>query len=117
MFRTWSVPIGLHTWVGSIFVGIFFLYAVVSLLRVWNQVGLNHNITDKFRPELYAYVIFWLFVPPLWFFLDYFSIDSGFVCALNKEDYLKKTKDYADLASKIWAAVLAALYFLVKGGP
>ena len=56
------------------------------------------------------------FLPLLWFFLDYFSVASGFV--LNPpQNYLKTTKDYADLASKIWAAVLTALYFLVKRGP
>jgi hypothetical protein len=113
MFYTWSVPIDLHTWVSSIVVGLFFLYAPLSLWRVWWKVRSDKKITDKFWPELCAYAIFWLFAPPLWFFLDYFSVASAFVRDLP-DGYLNTTKDSADFGSKIWAAVLAALYFLGK---
>jgi hypothetical protein len=118
-WRTWNKPMGWHTRVSGAFVALFFVYAPVSLWRVWDEMGKiggNKEIPDPFRPELYAYVIFWLFAPPLWFFLDYFSIASGFISdparpadnspQWDRDAYLKTTKDYADLASKIWGAVL-----------
>src|SRR5947207_3002983 len=61
-------------------------------------------------------VIFWTLVPSAWFFFEYWAIDHRKYIDLppgeDKEKFLKSIKDYADYASKIWAAVLAVLTFL-----
>jgi hypothetical protein len=63
---------------------------------------------------------FWALFPPLWFFAEYYFVDSGFVApppGTTKEDLLSSLKSYADFASKIWAAVgalLAVLLALLK---
>ena len=77
-----------------------------------------------------VHIIFWTLGPSLWFFLEYVLIDmngisirknayfqellkiNSFNYIISKEAFLKNTKEYADIASKIWAAVLAALIFL-----
>jgi hypothetical protein len=62
-----------------------------------------------------AVVGFWTLGPPAWFFAEYYAIDHGCISAITgmtKEDTLGSVKDYADYASKIWAAVLAAILFL-----
>src|SRR5713101_2220573 len=55
-------------------------------------------------------LILWTLVPPLWFFVEYWLLEHG-TCVHrpsgeHKETFLKSIKDYADYASKIWAAVL-----------
>jgi hypothetical protein len=60
-------------------------------------------------------IVFWTLGPPLWFFLEYDMMDRGWIeipTSAAKETFLKSIKDYADYASKIWAAVLAAVLFL-----
>ena len=60
-------------------------------------------------------IVFWTLGPPLWFFLEYFLIDREWIEAppmVAKEALLEETKNYADYASKIWAAVLAVVTFL-----
>jgi hypothetical protein len=65
-------------------------------------------------------VVFWALFPPLWFFAEYYFVDSGFVAlppGTTKVDLLSSLKSYADFASKIWAAVgalLAVLLALLK---
>ena len=73
---------------------------------------------------LVALVLFWGLFPPSWFFLEYYLFDSGYIAlpqsvaeamanssepAKVKADFMASTKTYADLASKIWVAVSAAL--------
>jgi hypothetical protein len=58
--------------------------------------------------------------PPVWFFLEHFMLDRGWISVpdLGSNDaFLKSIKDYADYASKIWAAVLAAVLFLYTKKP
>ena len=65
-------------------------------------------------------IVFWALGPPLWFFLEYFALDRGWVKVPDpaaKDAFLKSIKDYADYASKIWAAVLAAVLFLYAKKP
>jgi hypothetical protein len=106
-------------------VGLSFIYALLTFGRVLCNVGLKpastpNSIQELFRLELAGYAAFWIFVPPLWFYLDYFVVANGCIRGIAEADIekqAKKTKDFADSALKVWAAVLAALYFLVKGGP
>jgi hypothetical protein len=80
-------------------------------------------------PELISYSIFWILAPPIWFFLEYFAVESAWINGLPQHldgifpnndvekterlAYLKTVKDYADYASKIWAGVLALLLALI----
>lgn len=62
-------------------------------------------------------IVFWGLGPPVWFFAEYFWLDHGWVSlppGAAKDEFLKSVKDYGDFASKIWAAVLAAVLFLYK---
>lgn len=70
---------------------------------------------------LLSLVVFWALFPPLWFFAEYYFIDSGFVglpaSGAKKSEVLASLKVYADFAAKIWAAVgalLAVLLALLK---
>ena len=65
--------------------------------------------------EAIFHVVFWTLVPPIFFFLEYYFIDQGKILNpnLKKDDFLKNIKTYQDMASKIWAAVLAAILFLI----
>lgn len=57
---------------------------------------------------------FWFVAPPAWFFVEYFAVEKGVISGFSgSEANLKKIKDYADYASKIWAGVLALLIALV----
>jgi hypothetical protein len=61
-------------------------------------------------------IILWALAPPLWFFWEYWLVDHDWITSLPgaKDAMLESVKTYADYASKIWAAVLAAVLFLVK---
>jgi hypothetical protein len=65
-----------------------------------------------------AVIILWTLVPPLWFFGEYWLLEHGILFDRppneDKETFLKSIKDYADYASKIWAAVLAILILLYE---
>ena len=60
-------------------------------------------------------IVFWALGPPVWFLLEYFMLDHDWISMhdpAGKDAFLKSVKDYADYASKVWAAVLAAVLFL-----
>jgi hypothetical protein len=63
-------------------------------------------------------IIAWTLAPPLWFFLEYWLLEHGKHVrrppSEHKETFLSTIKDYADYASKIWAAVLAILIFMYE---
>jgi hypothetical protein len=62
-------------------------------------------------------ILLWILIPPLWFFFEYWALDQGCIAqptGEDKETFLKSTKDYADYASKIWAAVVAILILLFE---
>jgi Mn2+/Fe2+ NRAMP family transporter len=60
-----------------------------------------------------AAIVGWTLLPPIWFFLEYWLIDLDFIIPAGvKKETLETCKSYADYASKIWAAVLAAVLFL-----
>jgi hypothetical protein len=66
-----------------------------------------------------AHVVAWTVLPPLWFFLETFIIEDRFLPrpAHSTDAELKAGYDRLrvaqDLAAKVWAAVLAAILFLV----
>lgn len=90
-------------------------WGAVSMWRLSSQVVSQQSITRDFAPELIGYLAFWVLVPPTWFFLDYYALDNGAVAGIaqNKDAVLKSSKDYADFASRIWAAVVVLLVALV----
>lgn len=61
-----------------------------------------------------AEVVFWTLAPPIWFFLEYRWFDTGKITDIPKDVTLDSVKAYSDFASKIWAAVLAAVLFLYR---
>jgi len=78
---------------------------------VWHFAASSERSTFE-----YAAVVFWVLGPPLWFFVEYLCLDSGWIglpaTSPDKAEALQSTRTYADYASKIWAAVLAAVLFL-----
>jgi hypothetical protein len=69
----------------------------------------------------------WTILPPLWFLWEYWGIDhdwiktprvaedaTSYAAKAERKEYLQSVKDYADYASKIWAAVLAVLVVLTR---
>jgi hypothetical protein len=90
-------------------------YAGWFVFRLIPNVPLPKHLDPEFLRELIAYSIFWVLVPPIWFFVEYFAVESKWIDGLpdNIEPNLKTIKDYADYASKIWAGVLALLLALI----
>ena len=89
-------------------------FAILSVVRLATNVPGQTTIPPAFVPELVGYLTFWGLVPPLWFFWEYFATDKNWIQGpFSDEASLKKMKDYADFASKIWAGVLALLAYLV----
>jgi hypothetical protein len=75
---------------------------------------LHHWSTDKWLVTL---ALFWGLFPPMWFFTEYFAIDSGAIAlqqanpppANQQDDELRKSalakmKTYIELGSPVWAA-------------
>jgi len=92
------------------------VYAIYCAWRLIRSVKTPGPLTREFVRELIAYSIFWVLEPPIWFFVEYFAVQSDWIGGLpwlDKEEYLKTIKDYADYASKIWAGVLALLLALI----
>jgi len=60
--------------------------------------------------------VFWALGPPIWFFVEYYAVDHDWIVNLpgTKDALLHSVTTYADYASKIWAAVVATILFLVK---
>jgi hypothetical protein len=90
------------------------VYAAISIYRIATQVAIPQNLNEVFVPELIGYIILWVLAPPLWFFFEFLAANTKWVTGLaTTADELKLVKDYSDLASKIWAAVLAILAGLI----
>jgi len=94
------------------------LYAIYCGWRLIINVAIPGTLAPNFVPELIFLSIFWVLAPPIWFFVEYFAVESGWISGLpenktDKAEYLKTIKDYADYASKIWAGVLALLLALI----
>lgn len=92
------------------------VYAVVTLCRMVNNVALAPSIPEAFKPEMIGYLAFWVLVPPAWFFVEYFTFDNGAVELTDDQRtaQLTRIKNYADFASKVWAAIVALLIVFVS---
>jgi hypothetical protein len=90
----------------------------------WRHWFLEENASS--RPTKYrltslgiAHVVGWTIAPPIWFFLEAFTIDAHLLpsAARSTNPHLMAEYDRfrvaQDLASKVWAAILAAILFLV----
>ena len=92
------------------------VFAAIALLRITEKVAIPGSIPGEFVSELVGYLMFWVLVPPAWFFTEYFSYDNGWVTGVpgGLSKRLAQIKSYADYASKIWAAVVAMLLILIS---
>ena len=70
-----------------------------------------------------AGLLFWTLFPPIWFFVEYHGVASGALilpvepgqtAPAAKEALKSEVKDYAEAASKIWAAFLVLYGFIVS---
>jgi hypothetical protein len=109
---------------------------LLVVLAVWGLLAALGGAADANGPPWYtstlllSLVLFWGLAPPAWFFTEYYLIDThtlsphpdtaaAMAAALAAKnpgeaarlhaDLLASTKTYADLASKVWLAVGAAL--------
>jgi hypothetical protein len=90
------------------------IIAIFCIGRLSFKVGSRGSLDQEFVAELMAYSVFWVLAPPIWFFIEYFAVESNCIDGLPKSAAnLKTIKDYADYASKIWASVLALLGALI----
>lgn len=90
------------------------IIAIFCIGRLIFKVGSRGSLDQEFLAELMAYSVFWVLAPPIWFFIEYFAVESNCIDGLAKSAAnLKTIKDYADYASKIWAGVLALLGALI----
>jgi hypothetical protein len=106
---------------GTFRMGLTTFAAICAIVCAWRlicNVAIPMKLDPGFVPELIAYSIFWVLVPPIWFFVEYFAVQTRWIRGLPANQYrldekLKEIKDYADYASKIWAGVLALLVALI----
>ena len=89
------------------------ILAAFGIAIAWKFIGGKKNDPPWYTSGfLVALVVFWAIWPPTWFFVEYllFEIDKiSLPSGIHKKDFLTHIKAYADLASKIWTAVGAAL--------
>jgi hypothetical protein len=89
------------------------IYGAITIYRVVTNLSATQPDWLGFQNELLGYILFWVFLPPLWFFLEYYAVDNDFIVypdnALAKSERLQQIKNYADYASKIWLALAGLL--------
>ena len=98
----------------------FWFRAVLAVLLLGYAASTIYRFASASPRQNVWEIVFWTLGPPLWFFLEYFMLDRGWIKVpdpAGKDAFLKSIKDYADYASKIWAAVLAAVLFLYTKKP
>lgn len=89
--------------------------------RCWFLEGAPANNPTKSKLTMIgvAHVVGWTIAPPSWFFLETFTIDDHLLpsAAHSTNPQLKAEYDRLrvaqDLAAKVWAAILAAILFLI----
>jgi hypothetical protein len=99
-----------YFWVRFVLAVLLLLYAGCTIARFSNLIGQAKS------PFNIGEAIFWTLGPPTWFFIEYYAIDLDWIALptdQDKKDYLASVKTYADYSSKIWAAVLAAVLYLL----
>ena len=98
----------------------FWFRTVLAFLLLGYAANTIYRFTSASHFQSVCEIVFWALGPPRWFFLEYFMLDRGLIKVpdpAGKDAFLKSIKDYADYASKIWAAVLAAVLFLYTKKP
>ena len=117
-----------YTWFRRGAGALLVLLAVIGLLYALEIVGKDGSLWYT-NSLLVALVLFWGLCPPAWFFTEYYLIDQNALALppevaraiataassadtlvpKPKADHLAAVKTYADLVSKVWVAVGAAL--------
>lgn len=103
-----TIPYSTYWWFRLILAFGLIIYAATTIFRF--------SVLTERNTGSIVEIILWTLGPPLWFFLEQYSFDKGRISlpgSVKKEDFMKSVKGYADSASKIWAAVLAVLLFLL----
>lgn len=109
----WLAVLGAFSMLDAVFVisGL----AGSTLWSPWFVSGNPRTLTDLGV----AHVVAWTVLPPLWFFFETFIIEDRLLpsAAHSMDAELKAGYDRLraaqDLGAKVWAAVLAAILFLV----
>jgi hypothetical protein len=99
----------------------FRLRALVSILMIALGVFTLYHAA-RYKPDashwkssslLLSLAIYWTLFPPMWFYTEYFAFDNDVIQLPShlptKKDFLSNYKEYAGLASPIWAGFLAIL--------
>jgi len=90
---------------------IAFLIAIsFAIFSVYYFLELSPDNSRAFRTNSIVRLILacWIFVPPAWFFFEYYILWSN--ASVKKKEELKNARQ---LAQPFWAAVLLSLLFLV----
>jgi hypothetical protein len=120
----WSL--GAYKAVRYVLIGALLLASAMAIKTAWRYIGGAKTDPPWYtNGYLVGAVVFWAIAPPSWFFTEYFLFDSGQIAvptdipcqstvlaeclSEQKAEYLRHVKTYADLASRIWAAVGASL--------
>ena len=126
-FTDVHISYGVYRWSRRVAAGALVALAVIGLLFALEIVGKDGSAWYT-NSLLVALVLFWGLCPPAWFFTEFYLIDQNTLlpppdvanaivvagkdavaAAKVKGDHLAIIKVYADLASKVWIAVGAAL--------
>jgi hypothetical protein len=131
-FDKLSIPFELYLRARGLAVLVLVALGMVALLRATNLIGKKDNKPWYVVGFLVAMVFFWGLGPPIWFLTEYFLFDKGSIelpsglqaqielaadtrsAAEIKSTFLANKKLYADMASKIWVAVGAALATVIS---
>ncbi len=112
--------------------GVAVLTIVYAVITVWQLIPAAENptaLSPAAKSLLIGFLIFWVLAPPAWFFFEYFAFESEWITELPaapgplpaganaqaeaRKVQLQRVKNYADYASKVWAAVVALFGALV----
>jgi hypothetical protein len=108
-----TIPIPMYQKFRALITLMIVIYAIISINRIATQMAIPQRLEQKFVHELIGFLIFWVLVPPLWFFFEYFATKNRWIENVPGEFDATTVKDYSDFSSKIWAAVLAVLVGLI----
>jgi hypothetical protein len=124
---TVRIPYALYATTRQVALLILIALAIIGLLRAFKLVGWHKEKSWYTVGFLVALVLFWGLFPPSWFFTEYYLFDTGTIelrpdvqralevaadeeaKAKIRDTFMSSVKTYADMASKVWVAVGAAL--------
>jgi len=101
---------------------VYAMFCVAFFASGYFNLTIDPTIKPPMHPKpswgAVIHIFLWTLGPPVWFFLEYWSIDNGKLIIQGYEEEAKKKlllqsiRNYSDFAGKIWAAVLATIIFL-----